>query len=204
MENEIHVLNPGYQVSDYKNKIGKIVRQVTLSRMHQYLDNESFNLAELDEETPQGYVFANSMSVIVIAGKSLRIILKAHFNHKDSKPIARQLFGTEDIDDLRSFDVMKEYCNLAAGFLKKICIEQDIPVGISLPIVTLGFNEVFSGPGGLEQKTVFEDAWRLTSEQSNIVCSCLVDVFEPETVGNLMDFELTETEEDNDSDYEFL
>ncbi|MCG8336440.1 MAG: hypothetical protein MJE63_18180 [Proteobacteria bacterium] len=204
MENEIRVHNPGYQVSDYKSKIGKIVRQVTLSRMHQYTDNESFKLVEFDEETPQGYVFANSMSVIVIAGKSLRIILKAHFNHKDSKPIARQLFGTEDIDDMKSFDVMKEYCNLAAGFIKKICIEQDIPVGISLPIVTLGFNEVFSSPSDLEQKTVFEDAWCLKNEQSNIVCSCLVDVFESETVDNLMEYELTEAEEDNDSDYEFL
>jgi hypothetical protein len=172
--------------------------------MHQYIDNENFKLVELEEPPPSGYVFANSMSVIVIAGKSLRIILKAHFNHKDSKPIARQLFGTEDIDDWKSFDVMKEYCNLTAGFLKKICIEQNIPVGISLPIVTLGFNEVFSGQNDIEQKTVFEDSWRLINEQSTIVCSCLVDVFEPTTVDNLMDFELTEAEEDNDSDYEFL
>ncbi len=204
MENDTVVLKRSYQLADYKRKFGDIFRQVTLSRMRLYTDRENFKIAEIEGIAPIGYVFANSMSVIVIAGKALRIVLKTHFNHKDSKPIARYLYGKDEIDDWKSFDVMKEYCNLAAGFLKKICIEQNIPVGISLPVVTLGFNEVFSNPNTLEQKTAFVDCWRLINDQSNIVCTCHVDVFEPGAIDNLMEFMVTETEEENEDEYEFL
>ncbi|MBU2511060.1 hypothetical protein KJ966_06970 [bacterium] len=195
---------PGSQLSGFKSKFGEIIRHVTLSRIQLYSDRQDFKIAELQETSPHGYVFANSMSMIIVAGKSIRIILKTHFNHKDSKPIARHLYGLEQVDDNKSFDVMKEYCNLSAGFLKKICIEQNIAVGISLPVVTMGFNEVFTDLNGQEQKMIFEDCWKLTYAEGDIICSCHVDIFEPEILNNLMEFAATDLDEDNDEEYEFL
>lgn len=132
MENTTAVIDPGKRLNDYKNKFGEIMRFVTLSRMQLYTDDVGFEIEEMDSPSENGTVFANSLSMIIVAGRSLRIVLKTHFNHKDSKPFARRLFGVDEIDDRKSYDVMKEYCNLSAGYLKKIRIEQDVPMGISL------------------------------------------------------------------------
>jgi CheY-specific phosphatase CheX len=204
MESTLAIFQSNAPFSDFKLKFGEIIRHVSLTRMHLYTDNDDFAIEEIADAVPHGYVFANSMSVIVVAGKSLRVVFKTHFNHKDAKPIAKRLYGKEEIDDWQSFDVMKEFCNLSAGFLKKICIEQDVPVGISLPVVTLGFNEVFSDMQGLEQKMIFEDCWKLIDTQSTITCSCHVDVFEPKALENLMEYAMTEAEANNDDEYDFL
>ncbi len=203
METTAFAIEAGDRLSDYKKKFGEIIRFVTLSRMQLYTDDVGFEIIEMDNAVSGGTVFANTMSMIVVAGKSLRVVLKTHFNHKDSIPIARRLFGSDEIDDSRSYDVMKEYCNLSAGYLKKICIEQDVPVGISLPVVTLGFNEIFADSAETEQKLIFEDCWRLKDVESDIICSCEVDVIDPKSFDNLMDFALTE-EEDEDDEYDFL
>ena len=191
---------------ELRRKFSEIIRFVTLSRMNLYIDDNSFEIVEFENMMPNGYVFANSMSMIVVAGKSIRVLLKTHFNHKDSKAIARRLYGLEDIDDSKSYDVMKEYCNLSAGFLKKICIERDVPVGISLPVVTLGFNEVFSDAESSGQRVIFEDCWKLRDMESNIICSCQIDVIEPEALEGLMDYAVFENgmDDGDDSDYEFL
>lgn len=190
---------------EFKQKFGEIVRYVTLSRMQLYADSDEFRIVEMQDAVPHGYVFANCMSMIIISGKSLRTVLKAHFNHKDSKPLARRLFGVDKIDDRRSYDVMKEYCNLAAGFLKKICIEQNVPVGISLPVVTMGFNEVFTDLDGVEQRIIFEDCWKLEYPEGAIICSCHVDVFEAEALENMIDVTLANPEDaDDDDEYDFL
>lgn len=191
-------------ISDIKKKFGEIVRYVTLSRMRSYTNCDDFSVVELSTNNiPHGYVFANQMSMIIVAGQAVRVVFKAHFNHRDSKPLARRLYGIDEVDDARSRDVMKEYCNLTAGFLKKICIENDVPVGISLPVVTLGFNQVFSDLEGEDKKIVFDDCWKLVYADSDIICSCRVDIHNVETIQKFLQFNTEETDDDED-EFDFL
>lgn len=201
LTNEVRKNDP--RADDIKKKFGEIVRYVTLSRMRSYASCEDFSIVELNGVIPHGYVFANNMSMIIVAGQALRVILKAHFNHKDSKPIAARLYGLEEVSDARSRDVMKEYCNLSAGFLKKVCIENDLPVGISLPVVTMGFNEVFSELEGIDKKIVFNDCWKLVYADSDIICSCHIDVLNVPALEKLMLFSVDEPD-DEDDEYDFL
>lgn len=72
-------------------------------------------------------------------------------------------------------------------------------------MVTLGFNEVFTDLDGEEQKIIFEDCWKLSFPEGDIICSCHVDVFDAEALGNMMDYSLSTADADDDDDeYDFL
>ena len=164
--------------AEIKSRFTEIIRQVSLLRLKAYAENNDFKLKEASKYNPHGYVFANYMAMIIIAGQSVKITFKTFFNHQDSKPIARYLYNTDYVDHNRSLDVIKEYCNLTAGYLKKILVENDIMVGISLPIATRGFNEVFWDVDESNDKITFEDCWQLVSSKSSLHCSYQVEIMD--------------------------
>ena len=58
---------------------------------------------------------------------------------------------------------------MVAGSLKKEFQDAGVVVGISLPMVTRGFDEVFFPRGdGISQ---FEDQWKVISTRGEFVCS---------------------------------
>lgn len=188
--------------AEIKSRFTDIIRQVSLLRMKAYSENDDFKLKEASKYNPHGYVFANYMAMIIIAGQSVKITFKTFFNHQDSEPIARYLYNTDTVDHHRSLDVIKEYCNLAAGYMKKVLVENDIQVGISLPIATRGFNEVFWDVDESKDKITFEDCWQLVSSKSSLHCSYQLEVLDVDKLNSFTN--LVVEEEQDDDDYDFL
>jgi len=175
-------------------KLKELVRQVSITRFKQSSQNDEYNLLEVPKSSEKT-VFDHWMSLILISGKSLRITFKTHFNIKTCRKIASPIYGKkpDDIAVRQAQDFVKEYGNLAAGFLKKIFEEQDVDVGISLPLVIRGFDEVFFDKTQDDAK--LEDCWRLDNGSTSLVCTSLLEVYQPEIIQEL-DFTIEEEEEE--------
>ena len=175
-------------------KLKELVRQVSITRFKQSSQNDEYNLLEVPKSSEKT-VFDHWMSLILISGKSLRITFKTHFNIKTCRKIASPIYGKkpDDIAVRQAQDFVKEYGNLAAGFLKKIFEEQDVDVGISLPLVIRGFDEVFFDKTQDDAK--LEDCWRLDNGSTSLVCTSLLEVYQPEVIQEL-DFTIEEEEEE--------
>jgi CheY-specific phosphatase CheX len=176
------------------SKLKELVRQVSITRFKQSSQNDNYNLLEVPKSSEKT-VFDHWMSLILISGKSLRITFKTHFNIKTCRKIASPIYGKkpDDIAVRQAQDFVKEFGNLSAGFLKKIFEEQDVDVGISLPLVIRGFDEVFF------DKTVdiskLEDCWKLDNGSTSLVCTSLLEVYQPEVIDEL-DFNIEDEEEE--------
>jgi CheY-specific phosphatase CheX len=175
-------------------KLKELVRQVSITRFKQSAQNDNYNLLEVPKSSEKT-VFDHWMSLILISGKSLRVTFKTHFNIKTCRKIASPIYGKkpDDIAVRQAQDFVKEYGNLAAGFLKKIFEEQDVEVGISLPLVIRGFDEVFFDKSPDQSK--LEDCWRLDNGTTNLVCTSLLEVYQPDIIHEL-DFNIEEEEEE--------
>ena len=184
-----------------KEKIKEIVRQVSVSRMQMLIDSDAYRISESSAYHPHGYVFANKMSLIIVAGKALKMVFKVHFNKADSCNVAKYMYGDERITEQQANDAMKEYCNLTAGYLKKICVDHNTPVGISLPVVTSGFNEVFNESSETDFANRVEDCWELGDGISNFSCSYQADILEEDDLNGLLAFEVEEEEEEGEFDF---
>jgi hypothetical protein len=81
--------------------------------------------------------FAPNMAVILVAGKDLTIVLKAHFFPKKTEAHLTAGRSRKQIDDF-----FREFCNLAAGAIKQGLLERDVICGISLPTILSGYDEL--------------------------------------------------------------
>jgi CheY-specific phosphatase CheX len=176
------------------SKLKELVRQVSITRFKQSSQNENYNLLEVPKSSEKT-VFDHWMSLILISGKSLRITFKTHFNIKTCRKIASPIYGKkpDDIAVRQAQDFVKEFGNLSAGFLKKIFEEQDVDVGISLPLVIRGFDEVFFDK--TEDLSKLEDCWKIDNGSTSLVCTSLLEVYQPEIIDEL-DFNIEDEEEE--------
>jgi CheY-specific phosphatase CheX len=113
------------------------------------------------------------------------------------KKMASPIYGKspEKLEVRQAKDFIKEFCNLSAGYLKKIFEDQAIDVGISLPLVIRGFDEVFFEKK--EKPSIIEDKFRIENAGLGVICTNMVEVFNQDLLKNL-DITIDEEEEEID------
>lgn len=158
-------------IVDPFSELKTMVRKVTMFRAKQYFHMPEFRDSSVD--TSQVPVFGHWMSMIMVAGSSLRLTYKVQYNTRDIYDLAGALSqgGPIDVSDL-----MKEFCNVTAGLIKNRLENQQVKVGISLPMVTRGFDEFFHKfqTGSFSSL----DAWKLVAKESQFTCLLLVEIFD--------------------------
>lgn len=90
-------------------------------------------------------MFGPWTSIILLSGSDLRLTFKVHFSYVQLREI---ILGGEaerdrNRDRAKIFDFMKEFCNQYGGAVKRAFGESKVELGISLPMLTRGFDEVF-------------------------------------------------------------
>jgi len=121
----------------------EMVRASSLHQLRQQAKDESLGLVH--ETRTDGPVHGHWMSLILMAGQPFRLTYKVFYSSPLSRALpARRLESRpDDISDSIMADFMREFCNLMAGGVKRTLAQMQIPVGLSLPLVTRGFDEVF-------------------------------------------------------------
>lgn len=130
------------------------------------------------DPTENNSVLAHWMSLILISGRALRVTLKAHFMSADAKVLACEVYGKkpEEIEVAQASDFIKEFSNLSGGALKKAMEGDDSPLGISLPLVMRGADEIFFPMAG--QDVAFIDRWKIYNAHTSIICSAIVEIYD--------------------------
>lgn len=177
-----------------KEKIISIIRHSTEERVRLHSHNTEFKLSEPDRKYKLGQVLGNRMSLILVSGETLRITFKLHFNLEEVKFIAYRAYGKnlpEELSDKQAMDFMKELCNLSAGQLVKIFEENNLPLGMSLPLCARGFYEIFADYTPTSQPFVkFGDLWGLNCTGCHLMMSSVIEILDADALGNIMKYEL--------------
>lgn len=160
------------------------------------------NHSVVEVANPDDFLFGHWMSLILVSGSAIRVILKLSFDTATARIILANKLNKkfEDIDERIAMDQMREMCNLMAGSLKAAFTEAGIITGISIPLITSGFDEaVFSDkvdPGKIL------DVWKIVWESGELTCSTASDVLSWNDFKNLQ-IEKAQAE-DGDGEGEFL
>lgn len=161
------------------SKLESRIQEFSLNRWKNYVKAEEARVAPapLDRR-----VFGHYMSLILVAGRAAKITFKLHFMSEDMVALMSRSLGEspEAITDERVIDFAKEFCNQFAGGIKqKFEGSGGIRLGISLPVATTGFDEVFyprpkAGPDTLAS------AWVVTTGLASVTFSIVVELLEIE------------------------
>lgn len=97
------------------------------------------------QETEQT-VLGQWMVLILVSTPNINVVLKIHFSVSSIQGCVAQILGknTGNSSFDQVTDYMKEYANILAGGLKLIFEEQKWSCGISLPVLTRGFDHLFA------------------------------------------------------------
>ena len=155
------------------SQMERIVREASLSRL-KILSRESA-ISVVERDTPS-LVYAHWMALILVSGRSVRITFKAHYMTDVAQFFASKTFNQpeDQVSQARAQDFFREYCNLVGGHLKSVLAYNDVKVGVSLPALARGFDEVFypRSPDSVVKN------WSLTSRNRVIDCTTHIELFE--------------------------
>lgn len=164
------------------NALRELVRCTSASRMKSLSKRPDVEIQEITENRD---IFAHWMTLIFIAGPSLRITFKTQFSNVMAQCFAEGAYDLkkEQIENHKSQDFIREYCNLVGGYVKNSLIQQKLEVGISLPLVTRGYDNLFFGE--LSGFDVYNDRWKLViGGDVCIYCSVSIEIMDDFKLSN--------------------
>ena len=173
--------------SQVASAIAKVIRDTLFNKE---LDMKAEPIRETDR-----VLYGQKIANIVIAGAEMRLICKLHYTDILGENLMRRsgingYISTQKIDDF-----FLECCNMVGGRIKQIFSEKNSNVGISIPIRTKGFDELFFTLG---QGNEFcsEWHWDLTASDSTTVhCSLFIEILDSTYIFNLDDYQSSQVEE---------
>lgn len=201
-------LNNNVKIDLLKDKIKSLVRHAVEDRVRKHTGQNEFTVIDVDDRTP-GQVLGNWMSLILITGSALKITVKLHFSHKDIKPLIYSIYqkaSASEISDQQSMDFVKELCNLTAGYIEQVFESNDISLGISLPLGTRGFYELFSDYTPSNYPIIKDhDLWCLSFGDLSIFGTAMFEISDANALENVSSFDQETQEEDADEgEFDFL
>lgn len=144
-------------------------------------------------------VLRDRMSFILLSSKTFNIIFRCFFDNSKLMAKAAEVVGmkVEDSNSKLVQDFMNEFCNLVAGSMKSMLLNnfKDDTIGISIPIVVSGFESLYFG---VDKKDTNYFFWSHENEDLDIICSIELEAlrgFDKDLINNL-----TESA-DNEEDY---
>ena len=188
---------------DWSN-IKSVLREISRKRLKDQTLRSDIEIEDYNEQG-QG-TFDYWMAVILVAGAPFKVTFKVHYKSRDVLGLGGQILNTEGKDPAQIehmiTDFMKEYCNMTAGGYKSAFEAQELSVGMSLPMNTRGFDEVFSAlPSKHLEHNV--DTWKLVAGSNQLICNSTLVLNEPE-VWDKLNATVAEQPQSNDDDMEFL
>ncbi len=200
-------LKSGNSLEQLKDKIKHVIRHAAEDRVRKHSDQANFNLVDVNHYNT-GQVLGNWMSLILITGTPLKITLKLHFSHKNIKQLIFPLYHASspvEISDQQSMDFIKELCNLTAGYIEQAFAQNNIPLGISLPLGTRGFYEIFADYSSATTPVLkFDDLWSLKFENMEIIGTVMIEVSDINALENLVSYEVENDEDSDEGEFDFL
>lgn len=137
----------GLQNKTYRSSVTRFMEQnlIELSavRMGKHCQSHQFSVAEIIEGRPDAQL-GDEMSMVLIHGDGMSLIFKVHYLAKEATQLASSALGipVEKIERPVVQSFMNEFNNLMGGFVRGVFDEGEVLVGMSLPILAHGRDEL--------------------------------------------------------------
>lgn len=130
---------------------------------------------ESDHLTQDSRVLGHWMGMVLISAREVKLTFKVHFMTRNAKALAASTYGlpAEQISMDQALDFMREFCNLMAGSYKQALSKIEVDSGISLPLLTRGFDQVFFNPQSVPNQHHWN--WALHSSFIEVHCSITME-----------------------------
>ena len=195
-------------IAALKDKLKALLRHASLSRLKNHAGAAEIDIRELGCGFRPGKILASNMVFILVSGDAFRLTFKVHFNIRTARKLAFRIFGgnsPDAISEKQAIDYFKEYGNLVAGSVVTLLAESGVELGISLPLSTRGFYEVFSDYTEKRHPIVaFSDFWELRSNGCEVRCSALFELLDTKQLEPLLSYEIVQETSDDDAEMDFL
>lgn len=154
-------------------KIKLLIRSTSAGALEAMAQKPGVSLQEISTAKK---IFGHWMSLISISGDQLHITFKVQFSIAMARAYAGDGFeeNSHEISNSHSKDFIREFCNLLAGIIKNKLAENNIVVGISLPLLSRGFDNLFFATTDPSGTSV--DRWKLAYQSLEIFCISETDV----------------------------
>lgn len=130
-------------------------------------------------------VAGHVMTVILVGNEKVRMMFRVFYGDKQMRSVLQDSLGLK-IDKMPSHfvrDFMKEFCNQVAGRVKETFNSCEINIGISLPLVARGFDELVFLYGSAREFSL--GRWALPIGKTQIICSVATEVIIPGALDQL-------------------
>lgn len=181
----------------------QIIRDCTVKRLSSSI-NKKFEVKCKEIATRDDFLYGQWMAIILVSGQALQVTFKTHFFNKFARELVSIGIGKsqENITTVMAMDFMREFCNLTAGEIKTKLSLNRVSVGLSLPLITRGFDEVLFSD--IVLPTSIRDWWALDWQGGHIICSAEVEIFQTETAQRIKapkNSEMLSEEDEGDVDF---
>lgn len=156
-------------------KLQTVIRNVSRFQLGSQSKNQNVRIQQLASDES---VHSHFMCIILVSGPALKITFKSHFKSAAARTLSSPIYSLPEdkITEVQALDFFRELNNLTAGSIKHVLNIQNIDVGLSLPIITRGFDEIFFPRQKSSQH--FHDCWQLVSPHTNFICTSTIELFE--------------------------
>ncbi len=179
----LHIMSGSFEGSEENAKqvkeLQQIIRDMSSDKLHDQTGRDDITMQDYDNLDAS--ILGHWLSVILISGRKLKIAFKVHYNTVNGTNIlcTKSKRKREDITKEMIFDRLKEFCNLSGGAIKECLGEENSKTGLSLPLVTRGFDEVlFVDRAKFVGKQKIRDIWTVSTEVFEIICSSEIQVLD--------------------------
>lgn len=132
-----------------------------------------------DVETETYPVLGQWMSVILVMTPVMRMTLKFFYNGDQARRMTARTLrrDSREVNQALADDFMRELANTASGHVKRALERAKVVVGVSLPLVTSGFDNVFYDPS--KATNSFSACWGLeTDTGERVVVGLDIDILD--------------------------
>ena len=180
----------------------KIIRDVSSIKFSQQAKDVLVNVEKYENQDAS--MLNQWLTLILISGTKIKICFKSHFSNTSVISHLAHKFNNDknklSLD--MGFDLLKEFCNLVGGGIKECLVSENRTMGLSLPLLTRGFDEVlFVDRMKRSNKKPFRDIWRLSTPHNTIICSSEIYVID---WSSLDEVDMPKTEQEDGGELEFL
>lgn len=145
-------------------------------------------------------IFAPRMALILMVSGEFRITIKVFYSHQYGLELMsqRRRVKIEEVQDAWIPDFMKELMNLTAGATKRSLGSVDVKMGLSLPLIMRGIDDIYEIAHADLQDL---DLWTLETNLGTLVYKTSIEIYDRPFVDAIRWSAPVETNED---DMEFL
>ncbi len=176
-----------------------IIRNLSVTRLSLTTPVPGLKLEEAS--FPQDLVHGAMMSIVLVAGSTFRLAFRAHFSSRSVRNLMTASLGVSgaQVNETQLKDYMREYSNLVAGGVKATFNAFGVASGISLPLVTDGFDEVLYATS--QKPEVIQDLWELCWSGGSVICGSSIEILDHNQFAKLpIKSEVSNTETTSDED----